>query len=121
MQVIAKFEPNLKTERNLSKLPDQVVFGVAKNTLDLTISKEFIPRKSKDMLRSSEAGGVRGSNSQYYIGSFTDYASYVWKMPQSTNWTNKQSKSQWYAYTLKVYGKTILDNAVNKAWKDNMQ
>ena len=33
MQVIAKFEPNLKTERNLSKLPDQVVFGVAENTL----------------------------------------------------------------------------------------
>ena len=63
---VTKFEPNLKM-----KSPKYLTKMCSCKTLDLTISKEFIPRKSSDMLRSSAAGGVRGSNSQYYIGSFT--------------------------------------------------
>lgn len=121
MEIIAQFEPNLKTEMNLQNLPDEILYTVAKNTLDMTASKEYFPRKSSDLERSSIGAGVRGSNKEYYIGSFTDYASYVWNYPQeTTNWTNPNSKSQWYVYTLKMYGQTILDNAVKQEWKENM-
>ena len=119
MEVKASFEPNILTERKLKEIPNDVLYAVAKETLDMTLSKNYIPFKSGDMNRSSASGGVRTCEGGYYIGSFTDYATRVWNLPQeTTNWTNKDSKSKWYAYTLKVHGKTILDTAVNQAWKD---
>lgn len=121
MEVIAKFEPDLNTERNLNRLPDEILYTIAKEVLDMTDSKEYFPKRSSDLERSSMANGVRGENGEYYIGSFTEYASYVWNMPQEdTNWTNPNSKSQWYAYTLKENGQLILDTAVNREWKENM-
>lgn len=121
MKVIAQFEPNLKTQYALNKIPDEVLYAVAKETLDMTYSKEYFPKKTTTMERSSMSGGVRGGNHEYYIGSFTDYASRVWNYPQeTTNWTNPLSKSQWYAYTLKHFGQLIIDTAVTKAWKDNL-
>ena len=123
MEVTAKFEPNLKTERNLSKLPDEVLKEVALQTLDFaypTIPLSNRKNSGKLRLTSKEHGAQKGYGG-YYIGSFTDYASYVWKMSQTkTNWSTPGTGSQWYARTLKKHGKTIIDNAVNKAWKDNM-
>lgn len=119
MQVIAKFEPNVITEQKLKRIPNEVLFAVAKQTLDMTISNRYMPFKSGDMQKSSASGGVKTCEGGCYIGSFTDYATRVWNLPQeTTNWTNTDSKSKWYAYTLKVHGKTILDSAVSQAWKD---
>lgn len=121
LEIEAKLEWNTKTYENLKKLPDETLFAMAKQTLDLTVSKEFIPMDTHRMKNSSVAGGVRGSNGDYYIGSYTSYASSVWRMPQdTTNWTNDKSKSQWFAYTLNRYKQTIIDTAINKTWKDNM-
>lgn len=121
MEIIATFEPDLKTERNLNRLPDEILYTIAKEVLDMTDSLEYFPKDSGDLERSSMAAGVRGESGEYYIGSFVDYASHVWNMSQTdTQWTNPKSKSKWYAYTLKTHGQLILDTAVNREWKENM-
>ena len=48
------------------------------------------------MRQTSMAAGVRGSNGDYYIGSYTDYAKYVWVMPNTTNWTEPGTFGPWY-------------------------
>lgn len=124
MEVVAKFEPNLKVEQSLKRLPDEVMFAIAKETLDFSIPHipmSNIKNHSGTLRRSSGRGesGVHKTGEGYYIGSFTDYASRVWKMDDATtNWTTSNTHSQWFAYTLKRYGKTIIDNAVKQAWKD---
>lgn len=121
MEVIATFEPNLKTEHNLEKLPGEVMYTIAREVLDVTDSLQYFPVLSGTLERSSMASGVRGQDNEYYIGSFTEYSSIVWNLPQeTTNWTNPTTKSQWYAYTLKKYGQIILDTAINQTWKENM-
>lgn len=122
MEIIAEFQPNKQTEQKLERIPDDVLFAVARQTLDLSIP--IIPLSvghptSGSLRRTSAQGGVRSCDGGYYIGSFTDYASYVWMMDdETTNWTTSGTHSQWYARTLKEKGKVILENAVNQAWKD---
>lgn len=122
MQVIAKFEPNVITEQKLKKIPNEVLFAVAKQTLDFSIPS--IPMSvgkatSGTLRRTSVQGGVRQCDGGYYIGSFTDYATRVWNLDDNTtNWSTPGTHSQWYARTLKNKGKVILDNAVNQVWKD---
>ena len=121
MNVSVEFQWNDKTKRGLQKIPDDILYIIARQTLDYTTSLQYFPKKSGVMERSSLGAGVRGSSGDFYIGSFTKYASTVWNYPQEgTNWTNPNSKSQWYAYTLKKFGQTIIDNAIAKSWKENM-
>ena len=125
MEVIATFEPNLKTEHNLEKLPGEVMYAIAKQTLDMTIPS--IPMSiglptSGALRRTSMSAGVLSDGyNEYHIGSFTEYASHVWNLNDTTtNWTTTDTHSQWYARTLKQHGKLIIDNAVNRTWKENM-
>lgn len=124
MELIAKFEPDIRTDRNLSKLPDEVLYRVAKQTLDMSI--EIIPKSvglatSGNLRRTSMSQGVSKGSEGYYIGSYTKYASHVWGLNDTTtNWTTNNTHSQWYARTLKEKGQLILDNAVNRAWKETM-
>ena len=107
MEVVAKFEPDVLTERKIKRIPNDVLFICAKETLDMSIP--HIPMsKDKDhagtLRRSSGRGeqGVHELDNGYYIGSFTEYASYVWNMDDvSTHWTTSDTHSQWYAWTLK--------------------
>ena len=124
MEVIAKFEPNVLTENKLKRIPDEVLFSIAKQTLDFSIP--HIPMSNEKnhsgTLRRTSGRGANGVHEclgGYFIGSYTDYASHVWTMNDSTtNWTTSDTHSQWYAWTLKRYGKVIIENAVNEVWKD---
>ena len=121
MEVKAEFEPNLKTQNGLKNLPNAFLYTVAKETLDMTDSLQYFPVKRGVLERTSMAVGVKGTEGGYYIGSFTEYASRVWDLPQeTTNWTNPNTKSKWYAYTLKNYGQLIIDTAIERAWKENV-
>lgn len=123
-QVVATFEPNIKTEKNLNKLPNEVLYVIAKETLDMTIP--HIPMSvgkatSGSLRRTSASGGVRSGYGGWYIGSYTDYATHVWNMDDNkTNWTTPDTHSEWYARTLKKSGQVILDTAVNRSWKETM-
>lgn len=118
MEVKAIFEPNLATEKKLNELPNQILYSVARETLDMSYPSipMSVGRKTSGALRtSSVANGVRSCPGGYYIGSFTDYASYVWQMNDSTtNWTTPGTHSQWYARTLQKNGRTIIDIAISR-------
>lgn len=122
MEFEAKFEPNVLTENKLKRVPDHILYAVAKQTLDISIP--IIPMSMKvnhagTLRRSSAQRGVSNCEGGYCIGSYTDYASHVWSLNDATtNWTTPGTHSQWFARTLKEKGKVILENAINQGWKD---
>ena len=118
MEVSVRLVPNTKTQAGLKRIPDRVMYSVARQTLDM--SYPTIPRNKGKLRTSSMGGGVRGSNGNYYIGSYTGYASHVWNMPDSTNWTTSGTNNKWYTRTLQRHGATIMNNAINKGWRETM-
>ena len=121
--VSVDIRPNIKVMSGLKVIPDRVMRQVARETLDRAYP--IIPMsppgaKTRGQLRkTSMAGGIRGSNGNYYIGSYTSYAKYVWKM-HDVNWTTPGTDGQWYARAIQRHGQTIINNAINKAWRDVM-
>lgn len=118
MDFYVEFKPNEKVQKGLKEIPDIVLYTIARDVLDASYTT--IPRDTNKLRSSSMGAGVRGGNGDYYIGSYTDYASYVWKMPDSTNWTEPGTRGQWYTRTMQEKGEVIVNNAVNKAWKETM-
>lgn len=119
MEITYEFKWNEKVYNGLKTIPDDILYSIARQTLDM--SYPIIPKDTTKMARSSIAGGVRGSKGDFYIGSFTNYASYVWVMPQNTtHWTTNNTGNKWFARTLNKHGSTIIDTAINKSWKKDM-
>lgn len=117
MEINVKLVPNVKTQTGLSRVPDRVVYSAARQTLDMSYTT--IPRRKGRLRNTSMGAGVRGSNSNYYIGSYTSYASSVWKM-ENVNWTTPGTNGKWYARTLQRHGTTIMRNAINQGWRQVM-
>lgn len=123
MDVTTEFAWNKRTYRGLKKFPDVTMYRIARMTLDMTeTSIPMSPPGTKtrgQLRRTSMRGGVKkNEEGTYYIGSYTDYASHVWKMPDTTNWTTPGTNNRWYARTIKEKGKTIIDNAVQQSKKE---
>ena len=119
MEVSVQVVPNPKTMAGLKVLPDRVMYQIARETLEFALP--IIPKGKTGHLRNtSMAMGVRGSSGNYYIGSYTGYASAVWNMPDSTNWTTIGTNNKWYTRTLKKHGKTITEIAINRGWSESM-
>ena len=111
----AEIKFNKDTIEKLKYVPDKIVYGIARQTLDRVGSTKITPYKTGRMERSMYQSGVKkDSYGVYYIGNFTDYATYVYDFPQSTNWTNPKSKAQWFDYLWKEKGKTITENVVTR-------
>lgn len=124
MDVLTEFKWNPKVKNGLKVLPDHILYSIAKQTLDLSVPITPMSNKvghSGTLRRSSISGGVRGSNGDFYIGSYTNYAKYVWNMPQSTNWTTPGTNNKWFARALKQHSQTIINNAINQNFKKDMQ
>lgn len=113
--VIVKWSPGAQNKL-LNVYPDTIMYQVARMTLDM--SYKMIPlsnRKNAGQLRrSSMAAGVRGSNKNYYIGSYTDYAKYVWVMPNTTNWTEPGTFGKWYQEIYTKQKKSIVGIAIKE-------
>jgi hypothetical protein len=125
MDVSVEFKWNPKTKSGLQRIPDEILYTCAKQTLDLSLSQSLIPKSNTvghaGTLRTATMSyGVHQSPGDMTIGSPTGYASYVWVMPESTNWTTPGTNNKWFARTLKRYSSTILNNAVNQSWKKVM-
>lgn len=123
MDVSVEFRFNQKVLNGLKIMPDDVLFEIAKQTLDLSvpmIPMSKIVGHSGTLRRSSISGGVRGSRNDYYIGSYTNYAKHVWNM-EGVNWTTPGTNNKWFARTLKKHSTTIINNAVYKSWRKDMQ
>lgn len=123
MDVSVEFKFNQKVLNGLKVIPDDVLFEIAKQTLDLSvpmIPMSKIVGHSGTLRRSSISGGVRGGRNDYYIGSYTNYAKHVWNM-EGVNWTTPGTNNKWFARTLKKHSSTIINNAVNQSWRKDMQ
>ena len=92
--------------------PDKIVYAIARTTLDMSFAT--IPKDRGQLRASSKAYGVQGSNGDYSIGSKTDYAKYVYNMPDKTNWTTTGTHGQWYPRYWKQYGNVIFKQAVER-------
>lgn len=94
------------------EIPDNIMYGIARETLDLT--EPTIPTRTGKMKQTSLAKGVQGGNGNYRIGSYTDYAAYVYVMPQSTSWTTPGTNAQWFNKVWQTSGKSIVDTVVER-------
>lgn len=120
MYVTVDVRPNIKVMTGLAQIPDRVMYTVARMTLDQTRSDGIIPRDTGKLRTSSMAGGVKKSgDGDYYIGSYTNYAKYVWGM-HDVNWTTSGTDGQWYARIIERHGQTIVKNAVDRGWRQSM-
>lgn len=123
MDVQVEFKWNPKVQKGLKVISDDVLYAVAKQTLDLShplIPKSNVVSHGGTLRRATASGGVKGGHGDYYIGSYTNYAKYVWNMPESTNWTTPGTNNKWFSRALKTHSATIINNAVNQAWKKDM-
>lgn len=93
-------------------VPDKIVRDIA--TITLNTSFPMIPERTGKMRQSTLAKGVQGSNCHYKIGSYTDYASYVYNMPDKTHWTTPGTNGEWFIRTWKMKGKSITSQAVGR-------
>lgn len=102
----------------INEYVDLCVFGVARATLDYTLSDNRFPYLTGNLQRSAVAEGVRKEGDKaYYLGADgADYAVYVWDMPQEkTNWTNPDSFSKWYVTVYNNKKEIITHQAVENA------
>lgn len=119
MEVTCEFNIDAKTAKGLEKLPSYVVYRIAVNVLEQ--SYPIIPKDTHKMARLTRTYGVRGEDGDFYLESPTTYASHVWNLNDSqTNWTTPDTHSQWFARTVKEHGQSIIKEAVDTAWKENM-
>lgn len=123
MDVDAELRLNPKVMGGLKRIPDDILYTIANETLGFSeniIPMSKIKNHAGTLRRETASGGVKGGNGDYYIGSYTNYAKYVWKMPSSTNWTTPNTNNKWFVRALKEHQATIIDNAINKAWRKEM-
>ena len=122
LEIDAKVEWNKTTLNGLKRIPDDILYLTARETLDL--SQPIIPKSNTKnhagtLRRATSAGGVRGGNGDFYIGSYTNYAKYVWKM-SNVHWTTPGTNNKWFARALKQHSSTIINNAINQSWRKDM-
>lgn len=105
--------------KELAQYCDDVVFNVARATLDFTNTGEHFPHLTGELQNASMAEGVvKESYATYHVGAEgVDYAPYVWKMSQDVHWTNPNTYAQWYVTQFKEKKELIIDKAVSMAKK----
>lgn len=93
--------------------PNRIVYECARRLLDM--SYITIPKDSGKMRLTSTSRGVFTEGKGYAIGSFTDYAKFVWNLPEKrTHWSTPGTTSKWYARYWERYGESIFKNAVER-------
>lgn len=102
-------------DKLLKEIPDRIVYDTARTTLDMTFP--IMPERTGKMKGTSLSHGVQGGDCVYRIGSYTDYASIVYELPEYTNWTTPGTKAHWFRETWEKYGDTIVNEAVEREFK----
>ena len=109
-----KWYPGKKQE--ILEVDDKIMYEVARQTLD--ISYTHIPlakyKNAGKLRQTSMSSGVRGGNGNYFIGSYTDYAKYVWRMGNGTKWSTPGTYGKWYEEIWKKQGKSIVNSALER-------
>lgn len=99
-------------DKIVQEVPDKIVYDIAAQTLSITYPT--IPERTGKMRQSSLGRGVQGSNKNYRIGSYTDYATYVYNMPDKTHWTTPGTNAEWFNRIWQKSGKSIVSNVIER-------
>lgn len=99
-------------KKEVLEASDKIMYAIARQTLNRSLV--HIPFKSGKMRQTSMEAGIRGSNGNYYIGSYTDYAKYVWVMPRKTHWSEPGTFGKWYQETYKKFMKNIVSISIKE-------
>ena len=114
MSVEATLKWDEKTKINLQKAPEKVMRQIARDTIDETRSAKVTAYRTGKTQRSMGEQGVQGNmDTGFYIGNFTDYASYVY-VKSGVNWTNPNTQTRWFEYIWKTKGAGIIDRAIKE-------
>ena len=103
--------------KELDKYVDLVVYGVARGTMDYTLSDNRFPRRSGNLQMSSMAHDPRKEKNGTYcldVPTEAEYAKYVWKM-ENVAWTNPNTYPQWFDKVYLEKKELITQNAINNA------
>lgn len=127
IEASATLKWNNKTKKALEEAPEKMLRQIARETLELTGSSKVVanssgapyklPRghRSGQTERSMYEHGVKGDYaSGFYIGNFTDYATYVYEPHRKVTWTNPNTQPKWFEYIWQKHGKLILDTAIKE-------
>lgn len=112
MKVSATFEWDKAIKKKIEQMPDRVMYAIARATLDNVGAMQVTPYLSGRTEQSMFSRGVQQDVKGYYIGNFTDYASYVYQKPQSTNWTRPGTKAQWFEHVWQQKGEAITNEQI---------
>jgi hypothetical protein len=105
--------------KELNGFEDEVVYRVARMTLDFTIP--HIPYLTGRLQKASLSFGVQGNDKVYSLGATADapYARAVYNYSQTdTNWTNPRSYSKWFETEYYNQREVILGNSVSASYKN---
>lgn len=105
----------------IAKWQDNVIYGIARKTLDITNTNSHFPYRTGDLQRASMSEGVvKEEPGTYHLGARnTKYAQYVWEM-NGVNWTNKKTLPQWYRTVYSKYNDVIMNSAIQYAKKETL-
>lgn len=97
------------------QVSDKIMYTVARITLDTSYTSIPLSNsKGRGKLRqSSMSAGVRGSEGNYYIGSYTSYAKYVWNM-ENVNWSTPNTFGKWYEENWKKNKTNYMKQAIER-------
>jgi hypothetical protein len=104
-------------KEQIEKFEDRVVYNTAIATREYTKSRNAFPYLTGKLRREEVAAPIIGSNKEYGLTAGVDYAVHVWKM-NDVNWTNPNTKPQWYYSNFQEKGYLFLTEAVIKAKKE---
>lgn len=113
-----KFTWNQKAKKKLETVDDDILYDVARMTLDRTydtIPMSVAKNNSGRLRRSTTEYGVKKGEDGYTIGSNTEYAVYVYNMnDKRTKWTTGGTGSKWFDKTWKKNAQIITKQAVER-------
>lgn len=100
----------------INRYTDRVVYSIARNTLDLTVSNKAFPYLTGDLQRDSMANGVINTGHlSYSLGARNiKYAPKVWTYT-NVKWTNPNTQPQWFVSVYKKYEHNIVERAIHTA------
>lgn len=110
----AELHWNERTKTLLKQAPDKMMYAIARRTLDEVGSSKITPYDTGRMERSMYSSGVKQDSQGYYIGDFTDYATYVYDYGNETNWSRPTTEPQWFDSYWKMRGAGITDECVRE-------
>lgn len=99
--------------KEINKYMDQVVFGIARATLDFTNTGHHFPYRTGALNRASMSEGVVYEGfATYHLGARgVEYAPKVWNY-ENVNWTNKATFPKWYLTEFQKDKNVIVQSAI---------